>query len=54
MALYKEDKRAAFVGLVVTTLALVAVAWGIVLATNAKFAGHEKAAPGAPAAAQHG
>lgn len=46
------DKAAAFKGLVVTTLLLVAMAFSIVLLTNRKFAGHEAeaAAPAAPAA----
>lgn len=38
---HSSDKGAAFTGLIVTTIALVVIAYGIVLMTNAKFAGHE-------------
>ena len=49
MPLHKGDKGAGFIGMILTTIALFAVAYGIVMLTNAKFAGHEKAAPGAAA-----
>ena len=46
-----SDKGAAFTGLIVTSVALFLLAFGIVKWTKAKFAGHE---PGkAPAAAEH-
>lgn len=38
-----NDKKAAFAGLIVTALALFVIAYGIVLWTNARFEGHEKA-----------
>jgi hypothetical protein len=46
MALYPEDKRAAFIGLIVTAVALFVIAFTIVELTNKKFAGEksEKAA----------
>ena len=54
MPLHKGDKRAAFIGMVLTTIGLFVVAYVIVLLTNAKFAGHEKAAtPGAAATTTH-
>ncbi len=37
---HSDDKRAAFAGLIVTSVALFVLAYGIVLWTNAKFAGH--------------
>jgi hypothetical protein len=42
MALYPEDKRAAFIGLIVTAIALFVIAFTIVELTNRKFAGHEE------------
>lgn len=39
--LQPSDKRSAFVGMVVTSILLFLFAYGIVLATNAKFAGSE-------------
>lgn len=45
-----NDKPAAFKGMIITTLALVAMSYIIVLLTNRQFAGH--AAGGAPAAAE--
>jgi hypothetical protein len=44
MALYPEDKRAAFVGLIVTTIGLLIVALTVVELTNRSFEGHEKGA----------
>lgn len=49
-ALQSGDKPAAFKGLVVTFFLLLAMAYGIVLLTNMKFAGHEAE----PAAATQG
>ena len=46
MALHSGDKRAAFIGLIVTASLLFVMSYGIVLWTNAKFAGHA-AAPAA-------
>jgi hypothetical protein len=46
------DKAAAFKGLIVTTVLLVIMAYGIVLLTNRKFAGHG-AESAAPAAQKH-
>jgi hypothetical protein len=37
---HSSDKKAAFVGLIVTSVALFVMAFGIVLMTNAKFASH--------------
>jgi hypothetical protein len=50
-----SDKAAAFKGLVVTTVLLAVMAYGIVLLTNRKFADHAPAAgaPATPAAAKH-
>ena len=48
---HSSDKGAAFTGLIVTSVALFLLAFGIVKWTNAKFADHE---PGkAPAATSH-
>jgi hypothetical protein len=44
MALFPEDKRAAYVGLVVTAALLFGMAFTIVKLTNAKYAGHSEAA----------
>ena len=41
MSLYPEDKRAAFIGMIVTAALLFAMAFTIVKLTNAKFAGHK-------------
>ena len=41
MSLYAGDKRAAFVGLIVTAAVLFVMAFTIVKLTNAKFAGHK-------------
>lgn len=50
MALEPTDKASAFKGLIITAVLLFALAYGIVLATNAKFASHQaEAAP----ASQH-
>ena len=38
---HSSDKGAAFTGLIVTSVALFLVAFGIVKYTNAKYAGHE-------------
>jgi hypothetical protein len=43
MALHEGDKRAAFIGLIVTAALLFAMAFTIVKLTNAKFAGHAAA-----------
>lgn len=40
MSLLPGDKRAAFVGMVVTTVLLFIMSFTIVKLTNAKFAGH--------------
>ena len=40
MSLYAGDKRAAFVGMIVTAVLLFIMAFTIVKLTNAKFAGH--------------
>ena len=46
-----SDMRAAFTGLIVGTIALIAVVLVVVMLTNKKFEGHGEApAPGAPAA----
>lgn len=51
---HKADARAAFTGLIVGAIVLLAVMYGIVQLTNRKFAGHSTAAPAAGApAAQH-
>ena len=51
---HKADARAAFTGLIVGALVLLAVMYGIVQLTNRKFAGHAATAPAAGApAAQH-
>jgi hypothetical protein len=41
MALHIGDKRAAFIGMIVTAAALFVMAFTIVKLTNAKFAGHK-------------
>ena len=41
MSLYAGDKRAAFVGMIVTAAVLFIMAFTIVKLTNAKFAGHK-------------
>lgn len=46
-----SDKGAAFVGLIVTSLALAAMVFGIVKWTNAKYANHE--GPKAEATTSH-
>ena len=40
MALHAGDKKAAFVGMIVTSLLIFIMAFTIVKLTNAKFAGH--------------
>lgn len=47
MALHKEDKPAAFLGLIGGVVLLLGMVYGMVLLTNAKFADH--AAPAAEA-----
>lgn len=47
MSLYPEDKRSAFLGFVIGAVALFALVFGIVKATNARFASHERPAAGA-------
>ena len=41
MALHSGDKRAAFIGMIVTAAVLFAMSYTIVQLTNAKFAGHK-------------
>ena len=41
MALHPGDKRAAFIGMLVTSALLFALSYGLVQYTNAKFAGHK-------------
>jgi hypothetical protein len=41
MSLYPEDKKAAYLGMIVTAVLLFAMSFTIVKLTNAKFA-HEK------------
>ena len=41
MALHSGDKRAAFIGMIVTAGLLFVMSYAIVLWTNAKFAGHK-------------
>jgi hypothetical protein len=41
MSLYAGDKRAAFVGMIVTTALLFVIAFTIVKLTNAKYAKHK-------------
>lgn len=41
MSLVPGDKRAAFIGLIVTAALLFTMAFTIVKLTNAKFAGHK-------------
>ena len=41
MSLYAGDKRAAFVGMIVTAVLLFIMSYTIVKLTNAKFAGHK-------------
>jgi hypothetical protein len=41
---HPEDKKAAFTGLIVGAIALAALCYGVVLWTNARFAGHSTAA----------
>ena len=43
MALHPEDKSAAFIGLIVTAVLLVAMSFTIVMLTNRKYAGETKA-----------
>lgn len=38
---HTSDKGAAFAGLIITSVALFVIAFGIVKWTNAKYAGHE-------------
>ncbi|MBX9928624.1 MAG: hypothetical protein K2X99_06885 [Gemmatimonadaceae bacterium] len=38
---HESDRSAAFTGLILGTVALVAMAWGIVHLTNKKFEGHK-------------
>ncbi|MCC6927855.1 MAG: hypothetical protein IT359_02580 [Gemmatimonadaceae bacterium] len=38
---HTSDKGAAFAGLIVTTVALCVLVLGLVMFTNAKYAGHE-------------
>jgi hypothetical protein len=40
MPLHSGDKKAAFIGMIVTTALLFIMAFTIVKLTNAKFAGH--------------
>ena len=40
MSLYPEDKKAAFIGMIVTAVLLFAMSFTIVKLTNAKFARH--------------
>ena len=40
MALHAGDKKAAFIGMIVTSLLIFIMAFTIVKLTNAKFAGH--------------
>ena len=54
MALYPEDKRAGITGMIVGTLVLGVIVYGIVLLTNMKYANKEHGrGPEAPAAATH-
>ena len=53
MPLHRGDKSAGFIGLIATAALLFAIAYGIVLLTNAKFAGHEKGAAAPAGTAQH-
>ena len=41
---HPEDRTAAFTGLIVGAIALVAICFTVVQLTNMKFAGHEKPA----------
>ena len=41
MSLHAGDKRAAFVGMIVTAVVLFIMSYAIVQLTNAKFAGHK-------------
>ena len=41
MSLHPGDKKAAFIGMIVTTALLFIMAFAIVELTNAKFAGHK-------------
>ena len=53
---HHSDKGAAYTGLVAGLVAVMLIVYGIVLATNKKFQGHEaaaKPAAGAPAGAGH-
>jgi hypothetical protein len=45
---HKADARAAFMGLIIGAITLLAIMYGIVQLTNKQFEGHK-----APAAAQH-
>ena len=51
---HHHDGRAAFTGLIVGGLLVGAILYGVVEATNAKFAGHEKGGPPAAAEAKGG
>jgi hypothetical protein len=51
MALYKEDKKAAFVGLIGGAILVLAMCLVIIQWTNAQFAGHGAAEGGAAAPA---
>jgi hypothetical protein len=41
MSLYPEDKKAAYIGMIVTAALLFAMSFTIVKLTNAKFARHK-------------
>ena len=44
MALYPQDKRAAFIGLIAGAIGIFAVMYTITMLTNKKFEGHRPAA----------
>jgi hypothetical protein len=48
MALYREDKRAAYLGLIAGAITLLVIVYGMVKITSTMFEGHE-AAPGVEA-----
>ena len=50
MALHKEDKKAAFTGLIAGAILVLVMVVGIVKWTNGKFAGHAAEGGEAPAA----
>jgi hypothetical protein len=52
MSLHEGDKRAAFIGMIVTSALLFVLSYAIVQYTNAKFEGH-KAEAKAGAATKH-